>query len=55
MTGPGFGGCTVNLVLADAVPALKAAVAAEYRRRTGLTGRVFPAELVDGAGPVSTI
>jgi len=25
MTGAGFGGCTVNLVLADAVPALKAA------------------------------
>jgi galactokinase len=54
MSGPGFGGCTVNLVLSDAVPALKAAVSGEYKRRTGLDGRVFPAELVDGAGPVST-
>jgi galactokinase len=54
MTGPGFGGCTVNLVLSDAVPALKAAVSGEYERRTGLSGRVFPAELVDGAGQVST-
>jgi galactokinase len=30
MTGAGLGGCTVNLVLADAVPALQAAVSREY-------------------------
>jgi galactokinase len=55
MTGAGFSGCTVNLVLADAVPALKAAVSGEYDRRTGLRGRVYPVEAVDGAGPVATV
>jgi galactokinase len=53
MTGAGFGGCTVNLVLADAVPALKAAVSREYDRRTGLKGRVYPVAIVDGAGPLT--
>lgn len=54
MTGPGFGGCTVNLVLADAVPALQAAVGREYDRQTGLRGRVYPVAVVDGAGRVAT-
>jgi galactokinase len=54
MTGAGFGGCTVNLVLADAVPALQAAVGREYDRRTGLKGRAYPVAIVDGAGPVAT-
>ena len=52
MTGAGFGGCTVNLVLADAVPALKAAVTRDYDRRTGLSGRVYSVAAVDGAGLV---
>ncbi len=54
MTGAGFGGCTVNLVLADAVPALQAAVSREYDRRTGLRGRVCAVAVVDGAGPLAT-
>jgi galactokinase len=54
MTGAGFGGCTVHLVLADAVPALQAAVSREYDRRTGLRGRVYPVAIVDGAGPLPT-
>jgi galactokinase len=54
MTGPGLGGCTVNLVLADAVPALQAAVGREYDRRTGLRGRAYPVAVVDGAGRVAT-
>ena len=54
MTGCGPGGCTVNLVLADAVPALQAAVGREYDRRTGLRGRVYPVAVVDGAGPLAT-
>jgi galactokinase len=54
MTGAGFGGCTVNLVLADAVPALQAAVGREYDRRTGLHGRVYPVAVVNGAGRVAT-
>lgn len=52
MTGIGLGGCTVNLVLADAVPALQAAVARDYDSRTGLRGRVYPVAIVDRAGPV---
>ncbi len=52
MTGSGFGGCTVHLVLADAIPALEAAVSREYSRRTGLTGQVYPVEVVTGAGRV---
>ena len=55
MTGAGFGGCTVNLVLADAVQALQAAVSREYDRRTGLRGRVYPVAAVDGAGPLATV
>jgi galactokinase len=54
LTGSGSGGCTVNLVLADAVPALQAAVSREYDRRTGLRGRVYPVAIVDGAGPLAT-
>lgn len=54
MTTAGLGGCTVNLVLADAVPALQAAVSREYDSRTGLRGRVYPVAVVDGAGPVTT-
>ena len=53
MSGDGRGSCTVNLVLADAVPALEAAVTREYGRRTGLTGRVYSVALVNGAGPVN--
>jgi galactokinase len=53
MTGTGFGGCTVNLVLADAVPALQSAVSREYDGRTGLEGHVYPVALVNGAGPVA--
>jgi galactokinase len=53
MTGAGLGSCTVNLVLADAVPALEAAVSREYTRRTGLAGHVYPVAIVDGAGSVN--
>lgn len=53
MTGLGLGGCTVNLVLADAVPALQAAVSRDYDGRTGLRGRVYPVAVVDGAGPLT--
>jgi len=53
MSGGRPGSCTVNLVLADAVPALEAAVSREYGRRTGLTGQVYPVAIVDGAGPIN--
>ena len=53
MTGGGFGGCTVNLVEADAVGGLRARVIGEYAKRSGLTPRVFEVEAVDGAGRVA--
>jgi galactokinase len=52
MTGPGFGGCTVNLVRDGAVSALARAVATEYPRRTGLVARLYEVAPVDGAGPL---
>jgi galactokinase len=52
MTGGGFGGCTVNLVRADAVPALREAVERCYPARTGLQPRVYETAAVDGAGAV---
>ncbi|HWP63227.1 MAG TPA: galactokinase [Candidatus Binatia bacterium] len=53
MTGAGFGGCTVNLVRRDAVDRLRAAVEAEYPRRTGLTPAVYPVEPAAGAGIIA--
>jgi galactokinase len=53
MTGGGFGGSTVNLVRRDAIPALRAAVERDYRRRTGLTAAVFDVDAVAGAGWVT--
>lgn len=49
LTGAGFGGCTVNLVHADAVGALRDAVLGQYPGRTGLTPRVFEVRAADGA------
>jgi galactokinase len=50
MTGAGFGGCTVNLVRADAVEGLRDAVETDYPVRTGLTPTVFTVEPTAGAG-----
>ena len=44
LTGAGFGGCTINLVRRDAVPALREAVLRDYPARTGLVPRVFEVE-----------
>jgi galactokinase len=52
MTGPGFGGCTVNLVSQHAVADLERAVADEYPRRTSLEARVYAVAISDGAGKV---
>ncbi|MFM2106160.1 MAG: hypothetical protein RL338_1192 [Chloroflexota bacterium] len=52
MTGAGFGGCTVNLVRHDALPALERAVETTYRRRTGRVPRVLVVEPASGAGLV---
>ena len=49
MTGGGFGGCTVNIVDADAVERFRETVAEEYRRRTGLEAEIYAASAGDGA------
>lgn len=50
MTGAGFGGCTVNLVEADAAPAAAAAIVKGYERAAGRTGRAWVSRPGDGAG-----
>ncbi len=49
LTGGGFGGCTINLVRREAVPALREAVMRDYPHRTGLTPRVFEVAASPGA------
>jgi galactokinase len=49
LTGAGFGGCTINLVRRDAVPALREAVMRDYPARTGLVPRVFEVRASAGA------
>ncbi len=53
MTGAGFGGCTVNLVHADALERLRAAVDTEYPRRAGRQAGFHVVDAVDGAGAVA--
>ena len=53
LTGAGFGGCTINLVRRDAVPALREAVLRDYPARTGLVPRVFEVEASAGARRVA--
>jgi galactokinase len=48
MTGAGFGGCTVNLVEADAVRDFVERVPAAYRAKTGLEPKVYVCNAVQG-------
>ena len=50
MTGAGFGGCTVNLVRADAAASAATAIVAEYQRRTGNVARSWVSAAGAGAG-----
>ncbi len=52
MTGGGFGGCTVNLVQAEAVDAFRTEVTREYETATGLSAAIYVCRAADGAGPV---
>ena len=54
LTGGGFGGCTVNLVRADAADRFLSDVPAEYARRTGRTPRAFLVTASDGAQEIRT-
>jgi galactokinase len=49
LTGAGFGGCTINLVRHEAVPAFRERVLRDYPARTGLTPRVFEVTASAGA------
>jgi galactokinase len=49
LTGAGFGGCTVNLVQRDRLPAF-AQVIQRYREQTGRNGTMLVCEAADGAG-----
>ena len=55
MTGGGFGGCTVNLVEADAVDEFKVNVAREYEIATGLHPEIYVCTAADGAGEVTSL
>lgn len=50
MTGAGFGGCTVNLVHADAADGAAASIVERYASQTGGTGRAWVTRPGDGAG-----
>ena len=52
MTGAGFGGCTVNVVERDAVPALTDAINERYSRATGLSPEIYICSAVNGAEQV---
>ncbi|MGA3165344.1 MAG: galactokinase [Terriglobia bacterium] len=49
MTGAGFGGCTVNLVRADAAEAFAQAVGRGYQEALGLNAEVYICRASDGA------
>ena len=51
MTGGGFGGCTVNLVQAEAVETFKSTVSRRYESATGLQPAIYVCSAADGAGP----
>jgi len=53
MTGGGFGGCTINLVSADAATAFKSSVAPEYQHRTGIDPEIYILSAANGVHPVS--
>lgn len=53
MTGAGFGGCTVNLVVGDAVDEFIASVGENYQKATGLEPRFFVVRPDEGAREIT--
>jgi galactokinase len=49
MTGAGFGGCTVNLVRADAADSFAQVVGEGYEKALGLKGEIYVCQASDGA------
>jgi galactokinase len=54
MTGAGFGGCAVALVLESTVADFVATVSRAYEKATGLTPHVYVCQATDGAEVVAT-
>ena len=52
MTGGGFGGCTINLVEQESVPAFIQTVESEYFKRTNLKPEILSMKAAEGGGPV---
>ena len=52
MTGAGFGGCTVSLVMPAAVDELRERITRVYPERTGRTPQVWVVQAANGAGSV---
>ena len=52
MMGGGFGGCTINLVRKEAIPALIGEVSAKYQAAMGKAPKVYVAETEAGVGIV---
>jgi galactokinase len=48
MTGAGFGGCTINLVDAEAVEAFRDRVASGYEQRTRIKPEIYVCDAADG-------
>ncbi len=55
MTGGGFGGCTVNMVEANAVDEFTAGVASRYKSATGLQPEIYVCTAADGASEVTDL
>ena len=54
LTGGGFGGCTVNLVDAEAVDEFKLAVAQGYQQSFGIQPEIYVCTAADGAKEITT-
>lgn len=52
MTGGGFGGCTVNLVVRAALREFKQVVSREYKRATAIEATIYVSEASDGANEI---
>jgi galactokinase len=55
MTGGGFGGCTVNLVDADAVDEFSSVIAERYAHETTVHPEIYVCNAADGAGIASRV
>jgi galactokinase len=52
--GGGFGGCTINLVAAEACADFTAKTAADYSRKFGVTPKVYEVNIEDGARKIES-